>query len=201
MRRPSHLFVSFKCAGAIPVGTCLRRDFLIQSTLDGGVSRIEYRPTISLPDRPVRIDAVILDRDDGRFAVDFVDTRPPEDPDAEGLLQLAFEQGCAGLIEVDEASIRCEPRFSSSREVWQYASLRVSASDREQIIETLENEGPIPLRALDGLVQTSRDVVDVVYALACEGSVVLDLRASLGDRAIVRAGVIATRSHQLRRTG
>jgi len=36
-------------------------------------------------------------------------------------------------------------------------------------------------------VNTSRDAVEVVYALACEGIVTLDLCSPLDDRAIVRA--------------
>lgn len=201
MRTASQLFVGFKGMGAIPASSCMRRDFLIQSTLDGGVRRIEYHPTVNVLSRGVCIDALVVDRDDGRYAVDFIDARPKEDADAEALLQLAFEQRCAGLLQVDEAAIRREPRFSSSRKVWQYSSLRVTAGDREQIIETLEAEGPIPMRALDGLVRTSRDAVDVVYALACEGNVVLDLCAPLDDRSMIRAGVIATRGHHLRRAG
>jgi hypothetical protein len=48
-------------------------------------------------------------------------------------------------------------------------------------------QGPVPLRALEGLMNTSRDAVEVVYVLACEGIVTLDLCSPLDDRAIVRA--------------
>jgi hypothetical protein len=196
MRKPpSGLFVSFKATGAIPVGSNGRRDLLIQATLDGGVRRIEYHPTTSVLGQTVRADAMIFDRDDGRFAIDHVGARQPNDPEQDALLHLAFEQKCSGLLEVTDADIRREPQFTSARKVWQYAAMRISVDDRAQIIGALEMEGPVPIRALDGLVDTSRDTGEVVYALACEGSVTLDLRVPLDDRSIVRAGVtIAPRS-------
>lgn len=188
-RKPNVMFVSFKTARAIPVRDSVRRDFLIQATLDPCVRRIDYHPTAVVFDRSARADALVLHRDDGRFAVDFVEARPAEDPHGEALLQLAFDEKCSGLLALTEAAVRREPLFSSAREVWRYAAVRINASDRAQVVDALEAEGPVPLRALDGLVNTSRDVVEVIYALACEGSVTLDLRAPLDDRAIVRAGI------------
>jgi hypothetical protein len=135
----------------------------------------------------VRIDALVLHRDDGRFAVDFVDTHLAEDPDGEALLQLAFDEKCSSLLAIDEADVRCEPRFTSAREVWRHAAIKINAADCAQIVDALEAEGPVPLRALEGLMNTSRDAVEVVYVLACEGIVTLDLCSPLDDRAIVRA--------------
>lgn len=187
-KNPSRLFVSFKSAHAIPIRETLRRDFLIQATLDPGVRHIDYYPTTVVFDRVVRIDALVLDRDDGRFAVDFVDTHSLEDPDGEALLQLAFDKKYSGLLGVTEADVRREPRFASAREVWRHAEIKINAGDRSQIVDTLNAEGPIPLRALEGLVSTRRDAIEVVYALACEGIVTLDLCSPLDDRAIVRTG-------------
>jgi hypothetical protein len=196
MQKNPALFVSFKAALAIPVRNPLRRDFLIQTTLDPGVRRIDYYPSTMVFDRVTRIDALVLHRDDGRFAVDFVDTFSPEDPQAEALLQLAFDKNCSGLLAISEADVRREPRCTSAREVWGYAAVRINAADRAQIVDALETEGPIPLRALGGLVDTSRDAVEVIYALACEGTVTLDLDAALDDRAIVRAGIPSVRRSQ-----
>lgn len=192
--RPGLLFVSHKTMRAIPVRNAIRRDFMIQATLDPGVRRIEYHPTAWASDRCVPVDALVLHRDDGRFAVDFVEARPAADPNGEALLQLGFEEKCSGLLAVTDSDVRRDPLFSSAREVWRHATININAADRSQIVDALETEGPVPLRALEGLVNTRRDTVEVVYALACEGSVILDLRAPLGDRAIVRAGPSMARS-------
>ncbi|WP_338835128.1 hypothetical protein [Bradyrhizobium septentrionale] len=184
------LFTSFKTSRAIPCGRPHRRDFMIQSTLDAGVRAIEYHPMVVLDDHVIRTDAIVLDRDDGRFAIDFVDARTPEDARAEGLLQIGFEQHCSGIIAVSAADVGREPRLSAARQVWVHAGMTVTSDDRAQILDALECEGPVPLRALHGLVATRRDAVQVVYALACEGSVSIDLRAGLDGRTIVRGGAL-----------
>jgi hypothetical protein len=182
------LFVSFKTSRAIPCGLPLRRDFMIQSTLDAGVRRIEYHPMVTLDDRAIATDAIVLDRDDGRYAIDFVDARPPEDPSGEGLLQIGFERDCSGIIAVTAADVGREPRLSAARQVWFHAGMTVTADDRAEVLGALDREGPLPLRSLRALAATRRDAAQVVYALACEGSVSIDLRAGLDGRAIVRGG-------------
>lgn len=182
------LFASFKTSRAIPCVRPLRRDFMIQSTLDAGVRAIEYHPMVVLDDHAIRTDAIVVDRDDGRFVIDFVDARPLEDRRAEGLLQVGFEQRCSGIIAVTAADIGREPLLSAARQVWFHASMTVTADDRAQILDAIDREGPVPLRALHGLVATRRDPAQVVYAMACEGSVAIDLRAGLDGRAIVRGG-------------
>lgn len=182
------LFASFKTSRAIPCAKPLRRDFMIQSTLDAGVRCIEYHPMVALDDHMIRTDAIVLDRDDGRYVIDFVDARPIEDPHAEGLLQIGFEQCCSGIIAVTAADVGREPRLSAAREVWFHAGMTVTSDDRAQILGVLDREGPIPLRSLQALAATRRDPAQVVYALACEGSVDIDLRAGLDGRAVVRGG-------------
>jgi len=59
----------------------------IQSTFDAGVRRIDFRPTVALDDHVIPTEAIVVDRDDGRYAIDFVDARPEGDPLGEGLLQ------------------------------------------------------------------------------------------------------------------
>ncbi|AWO87536.1 hypothetical protein [Bradyrhizobium diazoefficiens] len=182
------LFVSFKTSRAIPCARPFRRDFMIQSTLDAGVRAIEYHPMVVLDDHVIRTDAIVVDRDDGRYAIDFVDARPLEDPRAEGLLQIGFEQRCSGIIAVTAADVGLEPRLSAARQVWFHAGMTVTADDRAEVLDALDREGPVPLRSLQALAATRRDPAQVVYALACEGSVSVDLRAGLDGRAIVRGG-------------
>jgi hypothetical protein len=180
------LFVSFKTSRAIPGILPYRRDFMIQATLDAGVRRIDYHPVVALDDRVIRTETVAVERDDGRYVIDFVDARPLDDPQAEGLLQLGFELGCSGILAVTAADMAREPILSAAREVWHYSGVTLHAGDRAQVLEALDEEGPVPLRALQGLVCTRRDPVHVVYALACEGSVAIDLQAGLDGRTIVR---------------
>jgi len=180
------LFVSFKTAQAIPGARARRRDFLIQSTLDAGVRRIAYHPTVVVDDRVVRTDAIVVHRDDGRFVVDFVDARIPEDTQGEGLMHLGFDLECTGILAVTTADILREPLLSAARGVWRHAWLPIAADDRKQVLDALETEGPIPIRALNGLVATRRDPRMVVYALACEGSVAMDLTLGLDGRTLVR---------------
>ncbi|MCK1298472.1 hypothetical protein IVB33_08240 [Bradyrhizobium sp. 24] len=182
------LFASFKTSRAIPCSRLHRRDFMIQSTLDAGVRAIEYHPMVVLDDHVIRTDAIVLDRDDGRFAIDFVDARPPEDPRAEGLLHIGFEQRCSGIIAVTAADVGREPRLSAAREVWFHAGMTVTADDRAHVLDALDREGPVPMRSLQALAGTRRDPAQVVYALACEGSLSIDLRRGLEGRAIVRGG-------------
>lgn len=159
---------------------------MIQATLDPSVRRIEYHPMIVIDDRAIGTEAIVVDRDDGKYVIDFVDARPPQDPQGEGVLQIGFDRCCSGIIAVTAADMGREPLLSAAREVWHYADVSLHAGDRAQVLEALDEEGPLPLRALHGLVATRRDPVHIVYALACEGSLAIDLRAGLDGRTIVR---------------
>jgi len=189
MQKRPNLFIGYKSAKAIPVRDPMVRDFLIQATLDPMVFAIDYQPTVVHADRVLPVNGIVLERcGDRRFAVDFVGARPPTDPQGEALLQVAFERGCAGIMEVTAADIRAEPRLSSAREVWGHGSIYVHGDDRAQIVEALESEGPLEMAELDRLADTRRETRAVVCALACEGSVELDLRLGLGPAATVRLG-------------
>lgn len=182
------LFVGFKSRRAIPVHHHLRRDLLIQSTLNSGIRRIEYHPALRVDDSIQQVDAIILDADAGRYAVDLVDARPACDPMAEGLMHLAFAEQCSGIMTVTELDIRREPRFSAAREVWRHRVMIERSDDREAVLGALEMRGPLPLCDLPGVVELRRDIELVIYAMACAGSVTLDLRCPLDHRTIVRAG-------------
>ncbi len=188
MQTTSALFIGHNTDRAIPVRSYLHRDFLIQTTLDGAVRRIEFHPSLRVDDTIQRVDAVIVDSDFGRHAIDLVDDRPPCDPQAEGLMHLAFAEGCTGIMTVTSADIRREPRFTSARTVWRRRRDTLHVDDREAVIGTLECEGPLQLRALSGLIHTRRGLEAVVHAMACEGSVVIDITEPLDDRAVVRVG-------------
>jgi hypothetical protein len=198
MQKRPNLFVGYKSAKAIPVRDPMVRDFLAQATLDPMIFAIDYQPTVVHADRVVAVNGIVLERCGGRYAADLVDARPPSDPQGEALLQVAFERGCAGIMEVTAADIRAEPRLSSAREVWSHGSVYIHGDDRARIVEALESEGPLEMAELERLADTRREVRAVVCALACEGSVELDLRFGLGPAATVRLG---SRRPQLRMHG
>lgn len=188
MQKRHNLFIGFKSAKAIPVRDNLVRDFLTQTTLDPDVRAIDYQATLFADKRVVPVDGIIVERFDGRYAVDLVDARPAYDPAAEALLQVAFERNCTGMIEISAADIRAEPRLSSAREVWRHRTVHVHADDRAQVVEALASEGPLELARLDELFSTRHEARAVIYSLACEGTVELDLRIGLGADAVVRTG-------------
>ncbi|MGY3236679.1 hypothetical protein ACVMAJ_003569 [Bradyrhizobium sp. USDA 4448] len=183
-----NLFISHKASRAIPFTSTLTRDYLIQTTLDSDINRIEYQSSVVLDQRIVSAGGIIVQRFDGRFAVDLVHARPASDPAAEALTQLAFARRCHGIIEVTAADIRAEPRCSAAREVWSHRSVRMHADDRAEILETLERDGPVGLGQLVGSVATRGEARALVFALASEGAVELDLHGGITDELIVRSG-------------
>jgi hypothetical protein len=189
MKKHHSLFIGFKASRAIPIRDNLTRDFLVQSTLDGGVCRIDYQPGAPTDEGIIPRGTIILERFDGRFAIDIaVEARPAYDAATESLLDVAFARNCAGIIVVDAADILSEPHCSSAREVWSHRTVRVHGDDRAQILETLESEGPTKLARLEEMVVTRGDARATIYAMACEGTIELDLRSGLGRDAVALPG-------------
>jgi len=188
MQKRPNLFIGYKSAKAIPVRDPMVRDYLMQTTLDPTVYVLDYQATVIHEDGVLPVNGIVVERCGGRYAVDLLDVRPDSDPRGEALLQLAFERGCAGVIEVSAADIRAEPRLSSAREVWAHNRMYVHADDRARIVEALESEGPLELATLDRAAETRREARAVICALACEGTVELDLRLGLGADALVTLG-------------
>ena len=129
-----------------------------------------------------------MDRFDGGYAVDLLDTRPTHGQAVEALTQLAFARRCHGILEVSVADVRAEPLCSAARDVWSHHAVRIHADDRAEIRESLESGGPVGLADLIGSVFTRGDARAVVFALACDGSVEFDLRDGINDDLIVRSG-------------
>lgn len=89
---------------------------------------------------------------------------------------------------VDAADILSEPRCSAAREVWSYRTIRLHGDDRAQVLETLESEGPTKLSRLEEMVVTRGEARATIYAMACEGTIELDLGSGLGPDAVALAG-------------
>ncbi|MBW7974124.1 hypothetical protein [Bradyrhizobium sp. BR 10289] len=183
------LFIGFKASRAVPISNALTRDFLVQATLDGDVRRIEYQNSIVVDQRIMAVEGLVIERFDGRYAVDIVDARPSHDPAAEALTHLAFARRCHGIIELSAADVRSEPRCSAAREIWSHRGVRIHSDDRAEIRESLETSGPVALTELVASVMTRGDARAVIYALACEGAIEFDLHGGITDDLIVRSGL------------
>src|SRR5262245_35843104 len=86
------LFVSAKTATAIPARHPALRDALIQSSLDPQVWAISYVASACVASEQVELDAVVVQRDDGRFLLDVVPARRIRDLEQEGLAQIAIDE-------------------------------------------------------------------------------------------------------------
>jgi hypothetical protein len=184
----TQLFVSAKCAVAIPIGDMLTRDALIQASLDPAVTKIDYLPSANVGGQQVRLDAIVLHREGGKYHLKFGSTRP-RDFDEEGLVLVAFSELGIATLKQSAEEILQDPGFSSARTIWQYSNTEISFHDRATIIAALENHGPLSIRELQKVVHVRRPLTTLVYALACEGSIEIDIsERALSGRTVVRPG-------------
>ncbi|MEI9923450.1 MAG: hypothetical protein WDN50_07920 [Bradyrhizobium sp.] len=113
----SRLFVSNKCTTAIPVACGLTRDMLIQASLDSSIRQIDYVSSVNIGGRNLRLDTVVISRDDGRFAIEIAEARPPRDIDDEDAFQTALRDIGVSYLAMTAADIRQEPRLSNCRDI------------------------------------------------------------------------------------
>jgi hypothetical protein len=83
-------FVSAKTVTSIPVRHSAVRDALIQSSLDPRVRSIGYVASAVVASQRVDLDAIVVQRDDGRFFLDVVPARRVRDLEQEGLALIAL---------------------------------------------------------------------------------------------------------------
>ncbi|MFN5522882.1 hypothetical protein [Bradyrhizobium sp.] len=180
-------FVSAKCGRAIPVRHHLMRDALVQASLDPTVRSIEYLSEDQIATALTKIDAVVIQRDDGRYHLDVVEARPRRST-AQRLLvaQSLLDLGLRPLVRT-ESEILNEPGCTNARMVWKHADHSVEIGLRLQILGALTDEGAMPLADLLKSLRTDRDPVPSVMALACIDLIALDLvSAPLGPRTLTR---------------
>lgn len=180
-------FTGAKARGPIPVRHDLVHEALVQASLDPTTRTIEHLPSAPFAGTAVALDAIVLTRDDGRFALDVAEARPLRDIDAEGLALLALQDLGVRLLTLTAADIRAEPRFSNCALVWPYRSTRVGVGLRLRILQTLHDEGPLRLGGLLAAVRSPTDPGPAVMALACADLIELDLsQVPLGPATAVR---------------
>lgn len=169
-------FASAKCRTAIPGAEGLVQDALVQATLDPCVRAIDYRATVVLsPKTVVPVEAIVLDRHDGRFHLDIVAARPLRTIEDEGLFLIALEQIGLSSLVVSSAEIMQQPRFSSSRAVWRCRNHPVPFSLRLRVLQHLDEVGPTRLGRLLKKIGAEPDGGAAVFAMACSNQVALDL--------------------------
>jgi hypothetical protein len=186
---PVHLFVSAKCATALPIVDALTLDYLTQASLDPAVYKLEYISNVNVCGQNVRLDAILVHRHGRRFALNIDETSRIRDEDEEGLVPLAYAELGLGVLQLTAADVTAEPRFSNARTVWHHHGDTVSHDDRAAVCGAVEEHGALSIRHLDEIVGFGKPAVDVVYPLACEGALELDiLRKPLGPLTTVRLG-------------
>jgi hypothetical protein len=172
----SDLFVSAKTATAIPARHPALRDALIQASLDLEVRSIAYvASSTSVGSEQVELNAVVVQRDEGRFLLDVVPARRIRDVEEKGLAQIALTELGLKRIILTAEEIRREPRYTNAHFVWSYREIPVPVGLRMRILQMLLDEGPMPLGELLKSIRSERDPAPAVMALACADLLYLDL--------------------------
>jgi hypothetical protein len=182
-KSPPSSALSRKASGRIPKRSTNFDRLLVQLSLDVSVWAIEYVDTLSVDDCSVRIEMLVAERSDGRFAFDIVDERPHRDLDAEGMLLIALHQNRIALIEVDSASINAEPKATNSLRIWECRD-RAPAGTKALVERTLNEHGSLSIQDL-GALTGLRDPMAAVCGLICEGAVQIDLTQKLDKDTLV----------------
>jgi hypothetical protein len=151
---------------------------VIQLSIDPAIRSIRFVDTLPAMGRRVKVEMLVAERDDGRFAYDLIDERPTRDLDSEGLLLLALEENDVRLIEVDRNQINQEPRASNCLLIWRHRSHPVDDATRTAIVRALRKQGPIAIRKLGEVAGVSYPM-KAVCALAWKGIVAVDLSEQL----------------------
>lgn len=182
------LFTSAKTACAIHARHPALREALVQASLDPVVRSIAYQAKALVAGAEVKIDAVILQQDDGRHLLDVVPARQLRDLEQEGLVRLALRELDLQVRTVTMEDLRAQPRRGNCSFVWTYQGKPVPVGVRMSVLQALRDDGPMDLgRLLDGL-QADRDPAPAVMSMACDDLIEIDLVSQrLGPGSMVRA--------------
>lgn len=128
-----YLFISAKTSTAIPARSVLLRDALIEASLDPKISSIDYTASARVALASVKLCAIVIVIHDGRYVLDFVESRPLRDIDADGLADRAArprlerahdhprrQGGCGGRPVLDANSAEA---FHSSDQIVSYLAI------------------------------------------------------------------------------
>lgn len=172
-QRRCEFFISAKTRCAIPlVGCDFFEDVLVQASLDPFVRAIDFVPPAHLQAAPVGAGDIVVDRDDGRFRLDFVPARRIHSVGAGPSVTDGKELPSITLT-ADE--IRRQPRFANARAVWAFRHHQVGLPLRMQILQTVDEEGPIRFGHLLAAVRSDHDPAPAVLSLVCSDLLEMDL--------------------------
>jgi hypothetical protein len=183
-----HLFLSAKTSTAIPARNPLVRDALVAASLDPAVRSIDYIASARVAAASVKLCAIVIFRDDGRYLLDVLEARPLREFDAEGLAQIALRDLGLTPLTITRADIKREPRYTNARLVWAYRMHPVGFAMRMRVLSVLQEDGPMAMGRLLSSIQADRDPSPAILALACSDLLELDLFTEpLGPSTIVRS--------------
>jgi hypothetical protein len=136
----------------------------------------------------VKLDAVVLTKDDGLFHLDVVSARRVRDPDEQGLVQIALRDLDLRPFVVTVDDLRTEPRRSNALLVWSYNNRPVPLPLRLRLLAAVADEAPIELGRLLEMIAVNGDPSAAVMSLACSDLLEIDLTSGpLGPATLVRA--------------
>jgi hypothetical protein len=192
MSAPACRFVGPKCTSPILVDYSLVYDFLIQTSFDASVDRIDFISAHNVAGQDIFLDAIVVRQGGRAYAVDFPEVRELRDVDEEGLALIALSELGLDLRDVFAADVQLEPHCSNAREVWRHRNGQVPVAVSADIVTAIEARGSLSVRQLAKTIEAGQMVPSAIYALACAGIINLDLKQKrLGP------GTIATRGYRL----
>jgi hypothetical protein len=149
---PADHIQSPKARTAIPNVSYNVNKLAIQLTIDPTVTSIEYLTSLPILGDSVSVEMIVAERQGGRTAYDFVDERPANDLDGDGLLLLALKNHLIELVEIDREQVDQQPRLSSALRIWRHRKCTVGDIKRKAIEDALEAHGPLSIRQLGRMV-------------------------------------------------
>jgi hypothetical protein len=183
--RLSTCFDGAKVCSPIKIGSQLQLDLATQCSLDPAVHALGFLPALQFAGSVVDIQMLVADFDEGRFALDIVDDRPPRDVDTEGLQLLAIADRGLGLMEFCADEILSEPYVSNCRRVWSYRTDVIAPSTIASVTEVLRSDASMSIGELSKAVQFPGAILPTVCSMACADLIELDLAYDLSDRTLV----------------
>jgi hypothetical protein len=182
-RSPDY-FVSAKTSTAIRARHPALREALVQASLDPAVRSIGCVASAPAASGQVELDAVVVQRDDGRYLLDVVPARP----DDEGLQREALRGLGLPPLVVTSEDLRAEPRRSNVDLVWSHHGRGVALDLRLCILQILVDDGPLHLGQLLQRIRTDREPAAAVMSLACSDLLEIDLTSDrIGPATLVRS--------------
>jgi hypothetical protein len=166
-KSPMRTFASAKTAAPISYCDELARVALVQLSLDPSVDALEFVPNVEISGTLVPIDAIIIVRQDAKWLLDLVDSRPLAELDELGLRLLATEKIGLPQFQITSEDLNQQPYADNCRLVWLCQSEHVPASDRIRILQAVGEEGSMSLIEAAERCRRAADPISAVLALVC----------------------------------